>query len=378
MVRQVTTQLQISARRFTARRMERALLAAGAPGPGARSAMSAGCLLAVLAMIGFAVLALVRPQPDLAGAPVVMGRRTGALYAWVGETLHPVLNLASARLIAGSAADPLPVLETDIARAPRGPLLGIPGAPQLVGPARTDPETWSVCDSAGTAGRSAPATAVVVGEALAKAGRVGDGQSVLVDSGPGTPAYLLRRGRRVLTNPAGFTPRRVSDLLLNAIPEGPPGAEDPELLVAPAENATTLCVSWGRLADGRADISILVGSGLPVPPGGAPVPLSQADGAGPALDAVYLPPGRSVYARTTGIADQPNGARYLITDTGVRFAVVDDDAARSLGLPAEPAPAPWPVLAGLPAGPDLSRQQALVAWDAVGADRAAAAHLRRP
>jgi Type VII secretion system ESX-1, transport TM domain B len=48
----------------------------------------------------------------------------------------------------------------------------------------------------------------------------------------------------------------------------------------------------------------------------------------------------------------------------VRFAVHDDEAARDLGLPA-PTPAPWPVLAALPSGPELSRKAASVARDVV-------------
>jgi len=58
------------------------------------------------------------------------------------------------------------------------------------------------------------------------------------------------------------------------------------------------------------------------------------------------------------------GTRYLVTDTGVRFAIHDDDAARDLGLPA-PIPAPWPLLLALPSGPELSRQNASVAHDTV-------------
>ena len=91
--------------------------------------------------------------------------------------------------------------------------------------------------------------------------------------------------------------------------------------------------------------------------------LSQADGKGPAIDAVYLSPGRSAYVRATGLSgDNPSaGTRYLITDTGVRFAIHDDDAAHDLGLPDTAIAAPWPVLAKLPAGPELSRANASVA-----------------
>ena len=111
---------------------------------------------------------------------------------------------------------------------------------------------------------------------------------------------------------------------------------------------------------GQAGIAYLAGTGLPVPAGQVPVALSQADGNGPALDAVYLPPGRSAYVRGSGRI----GTRYLVADTGVRFAIHDDDAAHDLGLPA-PTLAPWPVLATLPSGPELSRQNALVAWDTI-------------
>ncbi|WP_038865917.1 type VII secretion protein EccB, partial [Mycobacterium avium] len=75
---------------------------------------------------------------------------------------------------------------------------------------------------------------------------------------------------------------------------------------------------------------------------------------------VYLPTGRSAYVRAGANA----GTRYLITDTGVRFAVPDDDAAADLGL-GQPSPAPWPLLTLLPAGPELSRPNASVARDTV-------------
>jgi hypothetical protein len=58
------------------------------------------------------------------------------------------------------------------------------------------------------------------------------------------------------------------------------------------------------------------------------------------------------------------GTRYLITDTGVRFAVHDDDAAHALGVD-DAGPAPWPLLTLLPAGPELSRQNASIAHDVV-------------
>jgi hypothetical protein len=120
------------------------------------------------------------------------------------------------------------------------------------------------------------------------------------------------------------------------------------------------CAAFKAAPSGESDITFLAGNGLPVPAGQVPVTLSQADGRGPALDAVYLPPGRSANVRGNGRA----GTRYLVTDTGVRFAIHNDDAAHDLGL-AAPIPAPWPVLEALPSGPELSRQNASVARDFV-------------
>jgi hypothetical protein len=120
---------------------------------------------------------------------------------------------------------------------------------------------------------------------------------------------------------------------------------------------STVCVTWGTR---RSDVAFLAGDRLPVPAGQAPVTLSQADGHGPALDAVYLPPGRSAFVRANGQV-----ARYLITDTGVRFAIDDDDAARALGLPSVATPIPSPLLTALPCGPELGKANASVARDTV-------------
>jgi type VII secretion protein EccB len=468
---QPTTRLQVSGYRFLLRRIECALLgrdirAVNDPIRAPAHSLLAGSLLAIVALAGCGVLAVLRPQPPLGNAPIVMGNQSGALYVRVGETLHPVLNLASARLITKTNANPQPTPESELSRSKRGPLLGIPGAPQfLAEPLAEDELRWTVCDT----DDGTPAnTTVVVGQAEGPLSRrLATEQTVLVkpdypDSGGAT--YLLYDGHRAVVNLAepavvralrldGRVPLTVSPALLNAVPEAPPittpwirgvGGRGPGALlgfpvgsvlrVARADSdeyyvvlsggvqrvgqvaadlvrfadsqhthtdisvapdliratstvtelpvstfpdrvpalldvgGTTLCVSWARAASGRAEISVLVG-GLPVPSGRQPVTLSQADGKGMAVDAVYLPPGRSAYVRSTGLSgdNARAGTRYLITDTGVRFAIHDDDAAHDLGLPNTAIPAPWPVLATLPSGPELSRAKALVALDTVAA-----------
>ena len=48
------------------------------------------------------IIAFIRPQHTLGDAPIVMVKGSGALYVRLGDTLHPVVNLASARLIVGT------------------------------------------------------------------------------------------------------------------------------------------------------------------------------------------------------------------------------------------------------------------------------------
>ncbi|MGY4712471.1 type VII secretion protein EccB [Mycolicibacterium sp. CBM1] len=116
-----------------------------------------------------------------------------------------------------------------------------------------------------------------------------------------------------------------------------------------------LCATW---ANGH--------SGLAIPASAEPegVVLAGADGAGPRLDRVRFPPGRSMDV-TAGMLTTDTGptGRFLITDSGIRFPIHDSAAAEALGLPTAPAPVPWAIIGVLPAGPELSRDAALVVRD---------------
>lgn len=465
MAREPTTRLHVSGYRFLRRRIECALLGRDidAVNEAIRAPMQSlmvGSLLAVVVLAGCVMLAVLRPQPALGNARIVIGKHSGALYVRIDETLHPVLNLASARLIAKTNTDPQPMPESELRHSKRGPLLGIPGAPQFLGePLAAEEMRWAVCDSGG----GGALTTIVIGQDNGLlAHRLATEQAMLVRPASGGSTYLLYDGRRAVVNLDessvvralgldGRAPLTVSPVFLNAVPEAPPitaprianvgehgpaglpgfpvgsvlrmtrasGDEyyvvvrngvqrvgqvaadlvrlsdsqgtrtaisvAPDLIRAtPAVDElavstypdraptlldgrdTTLCVTWMHRSPGGAEVSFLVG-GLPIPAGQAPVALSQADGGGTAVDAVYLPPGRSAYVRAASLSgdNARAGTRYLITDTGVRFAVGDDDAAHDLGLPNTAIPAPWPVLAKLPSGPELSRAKASVAQDTV-------------
>ncbi|WP_343044060.1 type VII secretion protein EccB [Mycolicibacterium sediminis] len=114
-----------------------------------------------------------------------------------------------------------------------------------------------------------------------------------------------------------------------------------------------VCVRWRA---GVPDVStqpvVSVGAHLDV---GDAVTLAQADGAGPRIDRVALPAGRASYVHAARIlGDEAAGPRYLVADDGVVYGVHDDTAATALGLTEPPAGAPWPILAWLPRGPELS------------------------
>ena len=200
---QPTTRLHISGYRFLLRRIECALLgrdirAVDEPIRAPAQSLLAGLVLAVILLAGCAVLAILRPQPTLADAPILMGKHSGALYVRLGETLHPVLNLASARLIMKTNADPLPTPESQLVHIKRGPMLGILGAPQYLGKPLTEEELrWTVCDSRD----GVPSTTIIVGRAEGRRSRALPHEGILlVRPGSGGSTYLLYEGRRAVVN----------------------------------------------------------------------------------------------------------------------------------------------------------------------------------
>ncbi|MCB0926753.1 MAG: type VII secretion protein EccB [Mycolicibacterium insubricum] len=411
--------------RFLRRRAAAALRPPDNSGP----ALTAGAVLTAVLLATRAV-DLLGPAPTVGDAAVVMSADTGARYVRIGDTVHPVLNLTSARLIADNPAAPRRVSAAALAGTARGATLGIPGAPDDVGtPLPTT--TWAVCDNI-------EATTVLIDQ------RPPAGDSAALVTGPSGRRYLLTGGHRheVAADPgvnralgvdAGRA-RPVSAALLALLPAGSPitpvrvplagnpgpaalgnvrvgeviGTEragarryylvlaggvapigalaadllrftggDPGARIRPVSAAALAAVPTAALPavaglpedvgaiDTRADGVLCAGRDAdgaartwvadapPLPPGRHAVALAGADGPGPAVDAVFVPPGRCVYL------SGPDG-RSVLTDTGVRYPV-DDDAARVLALGEHPLPAPPGLTAGLPTGPTLNRAAAAVA-----------------
>jgi len=455
MARQSTTRLTVSGYRFLLRRMEHALVRGDVrmlddPLRAQSLSLISGVILALIIVVVCAVLAFLRPSGALGSAPIVMMRDSGALYVRVGDIIHPVLNLASARLIAGTPANPEPVSASAINNAKRGPLMGIPGAPAAIAaPLGEDESGWMVCDDV-------TSTTVVAGD-IPSDGFV-SGRAVLVTPRAESAAttYLLYDGWRAkvdLRNRAvvralkldSITPQPVSRALLDSTPEAPPiaaphipGAGTPSVLrgfpvgsvvrvvravaeeyyvvlargvqrigevaadlirftdsqndrdfatVAPdvigavpildtlhvsafpdrggVSHGAIVCLRW-QLTPTGANTALLVTNSLFVD-GVSPMTLAQADDDGPNVDAVSIPIGRSGYVRSTGITGDgaSSGALYYINESGVVFGLRNEDTAKHLGLAGPPVPAPWPVLARLPRGPELSEDAASIASDGV-------------
>src|SRR3984893_3511795 len=153
-----------------------------------------GVLMLITALVGCFVFSLIRPNGSAANNPVLADRSTAALYVKVGDELHPVLNLTSARLIAGRPVNPTTVKSSELDKFPRGNLIGIPGAPERMVQNTAKDGDWTVCDAV-----SGPATGVTViagaaDSTGARAAALSAGHAVLVRNPSGT--WLLWDGRR--------------------------------------------------------------------------------------------------------------------------------------------------------------------------------------
>ena len=205
-----------------------------------------GALILITGLVGCFVFSLIRPSGSAGNNAVLADRSTAALYVRVGDDLHPVLNLTSARLIVGRPVNPTTVKSSELDRFPRGNLIGIPGAPERMVQNASHDANWTVCDAVSGTSRGAHSTGVAViagppdGDG-ARAAAIHANQGILVDNGANT--WLLWDGKRsqidlanhAITNALGLglgapdvpAPRPIAQGLFNAIPEAPPLAPPP-------------------------------------------------------------------------------------------------------------------------------------------------------
>lgn len=282
--------------------------------PGRRQSMAllAGVTVTAVLCLGALFWSLIRPAGSAGQARIVADQDSGALYVRVADKLYPALNLSSARLIVGEAATPVRVRRSEIDAHPRGPLVGIPGAPQDLAVTSPGRSSWLVCDEITKAfGAAAPEPVTVT---------VIDGQP---DLGPrrsvlgaddalvrryGDGVWLIRDGRRSLINQGARAvllalglgedamsgSRPMSRALFDAIPVGPelsvpaiPNAGLPARF-AGAPGPVGTVVSTPQVG-GQTAYSVVLTDGVqPVSPVAAQV-LQNAGPAGSAMPVVAGP-----------------------------------------------------------------------------------------
>jgi type VII secretion protein EccB len=192
-----------------------------------------GVLMLITALVGCFVFSLIRPNGSAANNPVLADRSTAALYVRVGDQLHPVLNLASARLIVGRSVNPTTVKSSELDKFPRGNLIGIPGAPERMVQNTNKDADWTTCDSVAGSASGVTVIAGAPDSTGTRAAALGTGHAVLVRNA--TSTWLLWDGRRsridladhAITGALGLgsdipAPRLIAVGLFNAIPEAPP------------------------------------------------------------------------------------------------------------------------------------------------------------
>jgi len=204
---------QLNAYTFARRRTVAAFLQSspsgseeGAPRP--LRTLAPGLVLAALLVAGSGAWGLIRPGApqgwDTPGAKVLVGSESTTRYVVLDTPggrpqLHPVLNLASARLLLDPQEFGVVKIDESVlddGRIPHGPTLGIPYAPDRL-PDAADagtPKLWSVCEqpggSAGTAQKAAFVLAARDAPRVDGAGRL-HGNQVLYVQGPDGMHYLV-------------------------------------------------------------------------------------------------------------------------------------------------------------------------------------------
>ncbi|WP_028798051.1 type VII secretion protein EccB [Streptomyces purpureus] len=426
----------------------------GAPRP--LRAVVPSLIVAALIVAGFGAWGMFKPNApkgwDAPGTKVIVGKQSTTRYV-VLQTgkgkdkktlLHPVLNLASARLLLTPQQFAVIQVEDrilDAGKPPRGPILGIPYAPDRL-PSHTEAakaKRWAVCEQPG-GGKGASvqkATFVFADRDFSRTDgkeRLTGGQVLYVKGQKGSPRYLVdAEGTKYLVRgkpaeAAGLTtalvglnkePQQVTDDWLNTLHTGSPidfpvvpgkvgddagigggltktedrvgmvllaqtGSGPQHYVVLPGKvQPVSDFTAWLLINSPQTDLLDMDGKATPVdaasftPDGktfGSDLRWPQkkaeqtnATGGDDARDTVcsvlrevdskgrttlstwagtkypaeitaggtstYVTPGSGLlYTQVRGAQTKPDGSLFLVTDTGLRYAVQangDSDAARS-------------------------------------------------
>jgi type VII secretion protein EccB len=334
--RRVWTQRdQIQAYQFLRRRLVSALVAADANHPVSPSRRLVlgtvlGVVVTLLVTAVFGVIGLLNPSGGadwLSGGHVIVEEGTGARFI-LGQdnALHPVLNYASARLLAGGNGNAtVTVSSKNLATAPRGSSIGIAGAPDSLPAA--DGLAKPVWDSCSRTTHDAPAkaepTSTVLLGTTANGRELGLNDGLLVRTPDGV-RYLIASGHRFRLSAEAGTALRYD-----------------------AGSPITVSARWIDTVPAGRDLG--------------PVPVDGAGQPGPRIGTKPTVVGQILVVADSLAASAPSGY-YLVGPDGVRV-VTETEASLILQTPenapayAGAAPGPVPVTAadlakvGIAAGP---------------------------
>lgn len=235
---------QIQAYQFLRRRIVSAVLVGDANHADSPTRLQSrstitGFAAMVLMLAGFGVYGYLRPGSSTAWQDertIIEEKGSGALFVLLdgGGTprLHPVLNFTSARLIVGNG-DLTRQSSASLGAAPRGPLVGIPGAPDSLPAAdRISGADWTSCGSLGDPEtEDATRVTMVAGLEVPRATPLDADDAVLATAGDQT--FLVTAGLRFLVSAKhedqilralglDLAPRaRVAAAWLEGLPPGP-------------------------------------------------------------------------------------------------------------------------------------------------------------
>lgn len=209
-----TTKTQVSGHRFLRRRVEHGLILGDIrmihdPLSSRRRAMIFGVVAVVMISGVMGLFAWMRPNPN-PGEAAIIRAADGSLFARVDETVHPVTNLTSARLIVGAPEDPVRAGDEHLATLARGVPVGIGVAPSVFAPEDAADTYWSACTVPVTDAK----LEVVVRAVDARVPAIGP-ESAIVAEADHRDWLVTAQGRTQLppsTNPDGRIVRRVLDI----------------------------------------------------------------------------------------------------------------------------------------------------------------------
>lgn len=161
-------------------------------------------LVLVLIGVGWMLLLNVWKPRGVAGDSSIIGDRdTGALYARIDGKLRPAQTLASAELAIGQPGTVTWVKSAEVDKYPRGPMVGIPGAPAAMIINRGAPSAWAVCDTAGPARSGNKPVVTAIAGSLSRYGRapVMTGETAVLATFDGG-MYAIWGGKRSRFDPA--------------------------------------------------------------------------------------------------------------------------------------------------------------------------------